>query len=521
MTEIRTEIPTFDIAPVRPGEPVGKDNFRHFAEAIPTLAWTAEPDGTVDYLSPQFLQFVGADKDAADALDWSQYIHPDDLAYLSDVWNNAVRERNAYACEFRLQDDNGGYRWFSARGIPVFDSLGSMVKWYGVTIDIDAHKHAEIALHKAAEARDRFIAILSHELRNPLAAISTSSQVLKSDRCNEIQRADALALLGRQISHLTRLVDDTLDISRLTTGRMSLAPAPVDLKRIARECCEEIAPLAKENGFTLNMDSDTNPVWVNGDDTRLSQCLSNLIDNSMKFSPSPDSIRVSVGESQGTAILEVQDFGIGMEEEDIEALFMPFEQGVSARLAGKDGLGLGLAVLKELVDLHDGQVEVVSPGRGKGTMFRIKLATCEAPAQPKIYKPKKPKTANKPEAATRSVLLIEDNLSVLRSLEMFFELEGHKVRSAVDGEAAFECISEEIPDIIFCDLSLTGEMMGWDVAERIVREIPASKRPLLIALSGHTQAKYVRKSLDAGFDRHLSKPTSPAELRNCLEQIVG
>lgn len=345
--------------------------------------------------------------------------------------------------------------------------------------------------------------------------------ILSSGRCDDIQNTDELNLLGRKKKHLTRLVDGTLDISRLTAGRTSLTLAPVDLRRIARECCEELAPLAEDSGFTLEVDSDTSPVWVNGDEIRLSQCLTNLIDNGMKFSPSPGSIRVSVGECDNTATLEVQDSGVGMEMEDIKGLFKPFEQGTSSKLMSKDGLGLGLAVLKELVDLHHGQVDVVNPGRGKGTTFRINLATCEAPTHQIDSEPAIPKTANEHDIAVRKILLIEDNPSVLASLTILFELGGHKVRTAEDGETAFIRISEEIPDIIFCDLSLPGTMMGWDIAERIVREIPASKRPFLIALSGYIQNKHVQRSLDAGFDQHLSKPTSPAELRKCLQLAGG
>jgi len=489
---------------------LGEDNFRHLAEALPEIVFTTTPQGEVDYFSDRWGKFGGISEDDPEYLNWTVRIHPDDLDELRRTWRAAVHAGEIYEHEFRMRSADGEYFWFSTKVIPVRDSNHTVVKWYGVTTDINDQKKMELELRAISERKDEFLAMLGHELRNPLAALNTSYEVLTRPGASGKKNEKAFQLLGDQIRHLTRLVDDTLDISRLTSGKLRLIKCPVEINQLVLDCCENYQDQVAQKELTLSAISLESEVWVDGDDVRITQCLTNLLNNSVKFTDPGGSIVIKL-EVEGSMVnIEVRDTGVGMTQPEMDRIFEPFEQGKGAQRLSTAGLGLGLAVIEKLVGLHGGTITGTSPGKGQGAAFTVSLPIGEAPHPVEDEEP------SPVELESLGILILEDNESVALSLQMFFELEGHQVRVASSGDRALAMLEEETPDILISDLTLPGHLSGWDVAEKITGSYPEQRLPYLVALSGHTQPHHQQKSLEVGFDHHLAKPPTPGQLRSVL-----
>lgn len=495
---------------------IGADDFRHLAEALPQLIWTSTPDGVVDYLSPQMGAFTGIDPGDPDYLNWATRVHPDDIGELGRVWSSCMATGEVYVHEFRLRAEDGSYHWFSGRAIPVIGADGEIVKWYGATTNIDKLKEAEITLRTAAEEKDRFIATLGHELRNPLSAISNSYQTLAHDGITGEMKERAMTSLGRQIDHLTRLVEETLDISRLGSGKFRLLPTKVELNHLVESCLHDMEHKFSEGGVTLITEIGDDPIWVKADSVRLSQCIFNLLNNAVKFTNQGGNITVGCRLDPVTNLAQVTvaDDGVGMTPEEVARIFKPFSQGRSAGRLSREGLGLGLAITSEIIGLHGGDVSVSSAGKGKGAAFTLNIPVGRSPSERKGVMV----DSSKPGAGGRSlrVLLVDDDEGVSTSLKMFLELEGHEVAVANCGRTAFGALDRDLPDVVFCDITLPGTIKGWDVAKRVVSNYPKAQAPYMVALSGHADDHHIRKCHDAGFNEHIAKPATPEALRKAL-----
>lgn len=492
------------------------DHFRRVGELLPQLIWAANAKGELDYINTQWGIFTGLKPSDPDYLDWFARIHPDDRDELAAIWQHSLETGEAYEHEFRIRDRNGDYRWFSSKAIPLLDDQGEELRWHGITSDIDAQKQAQSELAKAAKAKDDFIAMLGHELRNPLAVIKTSFANLNSGRLDQQQKTEAFELLGRQINHLTRLVGDTLDTARLNTGKLRINRQPVNLSDLAAKSVCDFTETAAEGGVTMAPLADLPAVWVNGDAHRLTQCLFNLLHNAVKFTQRGGTIKVSLCKNvDGSAELCVTDTGVGIEPHEIETLFQPFQQGKAANSQGKEGLGLGLSVISEVMRLHDGSATVTSPGTNQGATFCLVLPSIDTPAAATDADAQSPADS---AAAALQICLVEDNESVAKSLELFLTLEGHTVTHIDNGVQAIDTIKQLKPDVVLSDLTLCGEKDGWQVAEELCNHFPDDDRPYLIALSGHAQSEHREKSEQAGFDQHLAKPPSFEDLRDALNR---
>ncbi len=493
----------------RIGKSYGADDFRHLAEALPQLIWTSEPDGTLDYISPHFGEFTGLDSDSPEYLNWSGIVHPDDLGKTLKVWSHSLKTGEVYDHELRLRAADGSYQWFSARAIPVRDGAGRIVKWYGATTNVDE-------LKRKAREKDRFIAILGHELRNPLSAISNSYQNLVHEAIDGEQKARAFESLGRQIGHLTRLVEETLDISRLASGKFRLLTTKVELNHLVESCISDMEHKFPEDDLIVRFLPSDEKIWVKADSVRLSQCIYNLLNNSIKFTSPGGNIHLTCRYSPSTnlAEIEVKDDGVGMTPEEIARIFRPFSQGRNAGRLSREGLGLGLSITNEIMALHGGDISVSSGGKGKGSSFILNLPVTKAPGNHSdpATSPAQPDDSGAPV----KILLVDDDEGVISTLKMFLELEGHSVSMATCGRTAFGALDKELPDIVFCDISLPGTIKGFDVAKRVTTNYPENQTPYIIALSGHSDALHIERCLEAGFDEHLSKPTSPEDLRKAV-----
>ena len=363
--------------------------------------------------------------------------------------------------------------------------------------DIHERKAAEDALRSSDRQKDEFLAMLSHELRNPLAAIRSASALLETVDLREPLMARIKTILNRQTGHMAHLLDELLDLARVTNGKLTIVPNLVDLCQLTREVIADLELLS--NGPTLTVELPETTVWVDGDPIRLAQVVHNLLSNALKYTPADGWVRLGLDAREGSAVLRVADNGVGLDAEFAEHLFQPFQQAPQdiARSAG--GLGLGLALSKTIVELHDGNISAHSPGRGRGSTFevRIPLTTVDrAPAS----------SLGDPEPETARVLVVEDNEDAAELLAALLRAREFEVELATRGEQALALARTWRPDAILCDIGLP-DIDGYTVARRI-RADPELVRVKLVALSGYGQAKDRVRAAEAGFDQHLTKPAA-------------
>lgn len=498
---------------------ISAEDFRVLAEAMPQLIWTSDPSGNVDYISPHMSAFTGLDIDDPSYLDWQKLIHPDDLTSVVKAWSRSITTGETYVHDFRLKAADGTFQWFSNRAVPVMDKDGKVVKWYGATNNIDKIKMTELELIQASEEKDKFIATLGHELRNPLSAISNSYQTLAHERLTEEMKSRAMASLGRQIEHLSRLVEETLDISRLASGKFRILPTKVELNHLVESCANDMEHKCVENGIALTIETSDDPIWVKVDSIRLSQCVLNLLSNAIKFTRQGGNVTIGCGLDPITnlAQIKVVDDGVGMTPEEVARIFRPFSQGRTAGRLSREGLGLGLAITSDIIGLHGGDISVASEGKDKGSAFTLNLPVGRAPAESQDFSEHDSRLDGEKKQSLR-VLVVDDDEGVSAALKMFLELEGHEVTVAHCGRTAFGALDRELPHVLFCDITLPGTIKGWDVAKRVVSNYPQAQAPYIIALSGHADPKDVQKCLEAGFDEHIAKPATPDLLREALRR---
>jgi signal transduction histidine kinase len=365
-------------------------------------------------------------------------------------------------------------------------------------------------LAEANRQKDQFLTMLAHELRNPLGPIRNSVQIIRLlDSANPGLR-QAREVIDRQVQHLSHMVDDLLDVSRITRGKVQLHPERLDLGQLARTAAEDYRPALEKAGLNLALEIPQVPVWVLGDPTRLAQILNNLLDNAIKFSIRGGiTVRVWADEEKREAVLSVRDEGIGIDPEVMPRLFDAFAQADRSLDRTRGGLGLGLALVRGLAELHGGKVQAFSAGPGRGAEFTVRLPLQGEPA---VLSPG-PSPSPHPGKHTR-VLIIEDHRDGAESLRTLLELLGHEVRVAYSGPEGVRAAGDWQPDVVLCDIGLPG-LDGYGVA-RELRLNPTTARVRLLALTGYGSDEARRRSQQAGFDRHLVKPVDPDELVRLL-----
>jgi CheY-like chemotaxis protein/nitrogen-specific signal transduction histidine kinase len=390
----------------------------------------------------------------------------------------------------------------------------------GIDRDISERKRADEALRRQADQlreidrrKDEFLAMLGHELRNPLSPIRNCLHILRSPGLTGDQSERSLLTIERQVLHLTRLVDDLLDIARVSRGKILLRRERLDLAETVRATVEDQRQDLEAAGLAIELDLPGEPLWVDGDSTRISQVVSNVLNNAGKFTEPGGRITVALRRepASGTAAVAVRDTGIGMEPELLARAFEPFSQAERGPDRGRGGLGLGLALVKALIELHGGSVEAESPGPGRGTQVVMRLPMAAGTEERAM--------AEDPAAAaperSRRCLVIEDNVDAAESLALLLELSGHETAVAFDGAAGLETARSFRPDVVLCDIGLPGGLDGHGVA-RAFRADPDLRSAFLIALTGYGQEEDRRRALEAGFDAHLTKPADIEELKRML-----
>jgi PAS domain S-box-containing protein len=374
----------------------------------------------------------------------------------------------------------------------------------------EALRASEQRLRDADLHKNEFLAMLSHELRNPLAPIRNSLRMLDHAAPEGELARRARGIIERQTAQVTRLVDDLLDVTRISRGKIQLRRQPLELGELVRRSAEDLRELFVAGGIDLGLALPDTPIWLDGDATRLSQTVGNLLHNTLKFTNRGGHVWVMLAPAEGRAVLRVRDTGVGIDQEMLSHLFAPFTQAERTLDRSRGGLGLGLALVKGLIELHGGDVSARSEGLGQGSEFVVRLPTIPTPS---VVPPDLPVVAAPP--AHRRVLVIEDNLDAALSLCEVLELGGHEVAIAYQGPEGLAKAAEFKPDIVLCDIGLPG-MDGYEVARRL-RTDPALACVLLVALSGYALPEDLQRAAAAGFDRHIAKPASLEE----LEQLVG
>jgi signal transduction histidine kinase len=355
--------------------------------------------------------------------------------------------------------------------------------------------------------REQFVAMLAHELRNPLGAITSAIGVLERVGGDPADRARGV--IRRQVGNLTHLVDDLLDVARITTGKISLTRSHVDLAESVERCVRTLEGTDRTTEHAITM--ETEETWIEADPVRIDQILINLIGNALKYTPAGGNISIRVHPASDECVFEIADTGVGMSKEALAHAFDLFFQGERTADGGEGGLGIGLSLARHLVELHGGSVEAASEGEGRGSRFTVRLPRSAAPSsgEERI-------AAGVTESGRCRILLIEDNEDAREMLHMLLTLAGHDVHGAVDGPSGIETAEATDPDMVVIDLGLPG-MDGYEVARQLRGRLRAGVG--LIALSGYGQASDRRKSVEAGFDTHLVKPVDPSHLSDVIASI--
>lgn len=394
--------------------------------------------------------------------------------------------------------------------LQLFASVGSQL---GQFLE---RKRSEAELKRASEAKDQFLALLGHELRNPLAPIRNALEVLRARKNEPAVAARMLDMVERQTAHLVRLVDDLLDVSRITRGKIGLRKERADLGAAAQRTVEAMRPLLEERGHRLRLSPPAEPIVLDADPTRLEQVLSNLLGNAVRFTPSGGTIDFSVAREDAQAVIRIRDEGIGIRPEMLGRIFDAFVQADRLPDRVQEGLGVGLTLVRSLVEMHGGTVTAASEGPGRGSEFVVRLPClpAERAAAPAARVPS-------PEAAgsrRRRVLVVDDNVDSAESLAVLLQMAGHEVRVAHDGPSALTLAREYRPEIVLLDIGLPAGMDGYEVAQRM-RPAAGAAGVVLVALTGYGQDEDRRRSAQAGFDHHLVKPVDVADLTRLMGSL--
>ena len=508
----------------------GEERFRSLADLVPQIVFvTRAADGVAEFLNERWFEYVGAGGGEPAAL-WSA-VHPDDRERARAGWEQARACRRRFTAELRLRRHDGAYRWFLTRTIPVRDAGGRVVKWYGTSTDIHDQKMSEQALRDADRRKDTFLATLAHELKTPLAPIATGLTVL--DRGADADTAARVrGMIARQLAHLSALVDDLLDVSRIGRGKLSVRRQAVDLAAVVRQAVEAVTPAAEAAGHTLAVAVPPAPVPVLGDRTRLAQVVTNVLANAVRYTPPGGRIDLTLTRDGPDAVVAVADTGRGIPADVLPRIFGLFDQGRAADTAA-GGLGIGLALVKGLAEVHGGSVTAASDGPGRGSTFTVRLPLIRngeggmrndtpGPRPLRVIGVVGGGSADHsalplPHSAMRRVLVADDNVDAADSLALLLELGGHAVKTAYDGEQAVAAAEEHRPHLILMDVAMP-KLDGLDAARRI-RRCPWAKACRIVALTGWAGEGDREKSAAAGCDDHWVKPVAPETVTELLATL--
>ena len=490
-----------------------ESRFRAIAEASPQMIWSTRPDGYHDYYNSRWYEFTGMPEGSTDGEAWNGMFHPQDQERAWARWRHCLATGDDYEIEYRLRHRSGEYRWVLGRARPARDEQGRITRWMGTCTDIHEQKTAQEALQRSEESlrqadrrKDEFLAMLAHELRNPLAPIGTAAELLRRSLHDPRRVEQASLIISRQVQHMTDLVSDLLDVSRVTRGLIELDCATFDLKEAVHEAIEQVRPLVEHRRHSLATRLPAVPMWVHGDRTRLIQVLSNLLNNAAKYTRPGGQVTVEASLPSGRAVVQVRDSGEGIDAGLLPHIFELFTQAERSPDRSQGGLGIGLALVRSLVALHGGEIRAESAGKGQGSTFTLSLPAAQPARQERAARGGTAGAA----LAPRRVVVVDDNADAAETLASLLQAVGHEVRTFGTGEAMLEALPGLEADVFILDIGLPG-MTGHEVGRRLRRD-PRLGRARIYALSGYGQEQDRAGSQASGFDQHFVKPLDPAVL---------
>jgi len=476
---------------------------------------TLSEDGTVREINHAGARLLGRNRASIAGNRFDRYVPARDLWSWSNLLQAAYRSEHSRCEELELLRIGAH---FTARITAVAVEQVErvvLIAFEDVSEQRNREKQlasAEQALREADRRKDEFLAVLSHELRNPLAPIRNSLFLLTRVEPGEERARRARTIIERQVTLLTRLIDDLLDVTRIARGKIQLQRTHVELCELVRRTVEDHRTSMDLAGLLLNVDLAPGPCWVDADPIRLVQVVNNVLGNAEKFTPRGGTVDMRLVRRGAAYQLIVRDTGVGIAPEVLPGLFEAFAQAPQTMARTRGGLGLGLAMVKGLVELHGGTVAIESEGLGRGTELTIELPVAEAPTE----------TVAEEQglaSARHRVLIIEDNVDAAESLKDALSLNGHEVRNAYDGPRGLELAKTFCPEVVICDIGLP-HMDGYEVA-RAFRAEGGLDDVCLVALSGYAQPEDVQRASEAGFDRHVTKPPNMEKLERILSEVVG
>jgi PAS domain S-box-containing protein len=495
-----------------------EEKLRLLADTIPQLAWMAEPDGSIFWYNQRWYDYTGTLADQMTGSGWQSVHDPALLPQVLDQWKASVAGGQAFEMVFPLKGADGQFRPFLTRVNPLRAEDGHMLYWFGTNTDISDIKRMEQTLLETDRRKDEFLATLAHELRNPLAPIRNSLEILKMPRVDAATFRKTRDMMERQVHHLVRLVDDLLDVSRVMRGKIDLRKEPVELSTIVARAVETVQSLIEVQGQRLSLSLPQESLLIDGDPVRLAQVVGNLLTNSAKYTEVNGHIWLSARLEGKDMVLSVRDDGIGIAPDMLPHVFELFVQADNASTKAQGGLGIGLTLVRNLVEMHGGTVTASSAGLGKGSEFSVRLPLmAHDPAEQNSKADSE--TGREVASSGRRLLVVDDNQDAAISLAMLLRMLGHDVQTAHDGASALTLAVSYRPDMVFLDIGMPG-MDGYEVARRL-REQPGLEAVVLTALTGWGQKADRLRTADAGFDHHLVKPLETKVLKELLDDLYN
>ncbi len=499
-----------------------EERFRAVVDNVPQLAWMANAQGEIEWFNQRWLSYTGTTMEQNLNGGWKAHHHPDHQEAVFSKFADCLAKGIDWEDTFPLRGANGKYRWFLSRMNAIYAQDGQLIRFFGTNTDVTEQRKMAEKLTKltdklsvADKRKDEFLATLAHELRNPLAPLRNSMELIRNVKTNPAMMQTAVTTMDRQVAQMVRLIDDLLDISRISKDKLSLKRQRIELKDIVEQAVEAVSPYANRLGHTVQVNMPNESISLFADPARLAQILGNLLNNACKYTPKNGLIwvTVNIGDEQQVSI-SVKDSGLGIAEHMRSQVFELFTQVSNQLEQAEGGLGIGLSLVKRLVEMHGGHVECKSEGLGHGAEFIVTLPC--TPAKPSS-KTKNVGMSRPAQIEPLNVLIVDDNQDSADSMQMLLDIHQHTTHVVYDGEQAVIAAAQHKPDVILLDIGLP-ILDGYQVCSAIRKET-WGKNITIIALTGWGQDEDRRKSKEAGFDHHMVKPISLNALLNLLAQV--
>ena len=483
-----------------------EEQFRALVNTIDQFSWTCDELGYATWYNDRWYDYTGTTFADMQGDGWRQVVHPVHLDRVISHLKHCLSGSQPWEDTFPIRGRSGEYRWFLSRAVPIRGSDGKVTRWFGTNTDVTDLRALQHALEEENRRKDEFLAMLAHELRNPVAPIRNAAEILVKLAADEGQQLATVNMIRRQTAHLSRLLDDLLDIARINQGRIELRREPTAVQSFVDTAIETVAAAVRQKKQRIYVKTAPGlPLFVLADPVRMTQCLANILTNATKFTPEDGDIRVSTRQDGNHVLVEISDRGIGISPQLLPHVCDMFVQGERFLDRAQGGLGIGLSVSKQVIEMHGGTITVTSEGESRGTTVTVCLPQISPP-------PTSVKEDSSPEGLSRRILVVDDNRDAADSLVTLLQLQGHQIEAVYSAAAALERTRESPAQVVILDIGLP-QMDGYELAGHIRRMSPSA---LLIALSGYGRVEDKQRALAAGFDLHLIKPVDLEALYGAL-----